>query len=383
MNFYYWSPFISNVATIKAVLNSAISIKKFSQKINPIIINVIGEWNQYKEIIKNDKINLINFKEDPDFYENLPRYSYIKSRFSYLIICLKSAIKLYRFLSKKKDSDYIILHLLTSLPLILIILFDFKCKFVLRISGYPKLNFFRKFLWKLASKRLHKISSPTRDTRKMLIDKKIFKASSIKLVRDPIIDINELNFLKKEKVEEKIQNPFLVSIGRLTKQKNHKFLIKAFKILKKKHTELKLVILGAGELEKELKGITQNLDLSEDILFLGYKKNVFKYLKKSIAFILTSEWEDPGFVLIESAATKTTIISCNCKNGPKEFLNNGEAGYLYEKGNFNSFEKAFNQFYSDYKLTDNGNLKKKKLNALKESSKYTKFNHYKEILEMI
>ena len=104
---------------------------------------------------------------------------------------------------------------------------------------------------------------------------------------------------------------------------------------------------------------------------------------KSIAFILTSEWEDPGFVLIESAATKTTIISCNCKNGPKEFLNNGEAGYLYEKGNFNSFEKEFNQFYSDYKLTDNGNLKKKKLNALKESSKYTKFNHYKEILEII
>ena len=49
MNFYYWSPFISNVATVKAVINSAISIKKFSQKINPTIINAIGEWNEYEK----------------------------------------------------------------------------------------------------------------------------------------------------------------------------------------------------------------------------------------------------------------------------------------------------------------------------------------------
>ena len=54
MNFYYWSPFISNVATVKAVINSAISIKKFSQKINPTIINAIGEWNEYEEMIKKN-----------------------------------------------------------------------------------------------------------------------------------------------------------------------------------------------------------------------------------------------------------------------------------------------------------------------------------------
>ena len=105
----------------------------------------------------------------------------------------------------------------------------------------------------------------------------------------------------------------------MTKQKNHKFLINNFKVLKNKYKDLKLVILGQGELEQDLKKISKSLDLNEDILFLGYKKNVFKYLEKSIAFVLTSEWEDPGFVLIEAASTRTTIISSNCKNGPKEF----------------------------------------------------------------
>ena len=157
MNFYYWSPFISNVATVKAVLNSAISIKKFSKKINPTIINVIGEWNQYQEIIKNNNINIINFRYNKNSYQNLPRYGFIRSRLSYLLISLKSVVSLYNFLSNKERDDYVILHLLTSLPLILILMFNFKCRFILRISGYPKLNFFRKTLWKLAKKKLYKV----------------------------------------------------------------------------------------------------------------------------------------------------------------------------------------------------------------------------------
>ena len=383
MNFYYWCPFISNVATVKAVVNSAISIKKFSKKINPIIINSVGEWDQYREIIQNNNIDLINFGNESTFYKNLPRYGFIKSRFSYLLVSIKSVFKLYNFLSCKKKNDYIILHLLTSLPLLLIIIFNFRCKFILRISGLPKLNFFRKTLWVLAKKKLHKISTPTIDTKKMLIEKKIFDANSLKLVRDPIVDIISLNSLKKEKIEENLGKPYLLSIGRLTKQKNHKFLIIAFKFLKKKYKDLKLIILGDGELEVELKKITRNQDLSEDVFFLGYKSNVYKYLKNSIAFILTSEWEDPGFVLVEAAATKTIIISSDCKNGPRELLADGQAGYLFKKGDFNSFENKFDEFFFDHNSSNKEKLNKKKLEALKQAKKYTKFNHYKEFLKLI
>ena len=59
---YYWSPFFSNIATIKAVLNSSISIKKFSNNIyKPALINVIGEWDDYKKIIEDNKIEVIEF----------------------------------------------------------------------------------------------------------------------------------------------------------------------------------------------------------------------------------------------------------------------------------------------------------------------------------
>ena len=51
---------------------------------------------------------------------------------------------------------------------------------------------------------------------------------------------------------------------------------------------------------------------------------------KSKAFILSSLWEDPGFVIIESAFCNSMIISSNCKNGPREFLLNGKGGCFFE-----------------------------------------------------
>ena len=112
----------------------------------------MGEWCPFEKKIKDNGINLISFKEGYEFYEKLPRYSYLKSRFSYLLISLVTFLKLYNFLKSKRENDYIILHLITSLPLIIILFFNFKCKFILRISGLPKLNFLENFYGNFAIK---------------------------------------------------------------------------------------------------------------------------------------------------------------------------------------------------------------------------------------
>jgi hypothetical protein len=55
-NILYWCPFLTNVATIKAVINSAYSIKRYgSNYYNPIIINAGGEFDSYYEEIKKKK----------------------------------------------------------------------------------------------------------------------------------------------------------------------------------------------------------------------------------------------------------------------------------------------------------------------------------------
>ena len=56
----YWSPNLTNVATIFAVINSAISIKKYSKQFEPIIINSCGEFDTYKDEFKKNEIQVIN-----------------------------------------------------------------------------------------------------------------------------------------------------------------------------------------------------------------------------------------------------------------------------------------------------------------------------------
>ena len=50
---------------------------------------------------------------------------------------------------------------------------------------------------------------------------------------------------------------------------------------------------------------------------------------KSICFLSTSLWEDPGFVIIEAAFCNTPIISSDCENGPKEILPSNDYGYIF------------------------------------------------------
>ena len=66
MNIFYWSPFISKVATVSSVIRSAESIVNFSKKKNEVsIIDSIGEWEEYKNKINSEvkiiKINKINY----------------------------------------------------------------------------------------------------------------------------------------------------------------------------------------------------------------------------------------------------------------------------------------------------------------------------------
>ena len=138
---YYWSPCLNKVATVKATLNSAISLAKYSSYYDVKIINVFGEWHNYKKNLQDNNVDVLDLSFN--YYNFLPKTGYASSRLSYIIIFLISFFPLVTLIKKNKP-DYFVAHLITSLPLILINLFNLKIKIILRISGFPKLNFFRK-----------------------------------------------------------------------------------------------------------------------------------------------------------------------------------------------------------------------------------------------
>ena len=323
---YYWGPFLDKVGTIRAIYNSADSLNRYSNEYEGVIINAAGEWDK----IPNFESKLDIIKLNNNYYENLPRYSFINSRFSYIKIFLKSFIPLKRLLQKDQP-EYLIAHLIVSLPMILFILFKFKTKLCLRVSGKVKLNFIRRILWKISSKNIKKVFCPSIETKNQLIKEKIFNKDKISVLRDPVIKISEYS---KKKIESHLKSTFhpenIILIGRLTRQKNFGLFINAFSKIHEKFPELKVNIFGDGELKINIQKKINHYKLEKKIILHGSVDNIFKYLKKSKIFILSSLWEDPGACLMEAAFCNTLIVSSDCPSGPKEFLSNGKGGFIFK-----------------------------------------------------
>tara|TARA_B100000242_G_scaffold124353_2_gene87538 strand:+ start:2350 stop:3501 length:1152 start_codon:yes stop_codon:yes gene_type:complete len=378
MKIYYWSPFFTNIATIKAVIRSAEALVKFSKedKYNVSLIDAIGEWDEYKNTI-NKKISIIKLSKIK-IINHLPKNSFIKSRLSYMIIFFWSFFKLKKLVNNNKP-DFLLIHLMTSLPIFLSLFLNRNTKIILRISGLPKVNFIRYFFWKIFSKRIFKVTCPTKSTYDYILKKKIFKKEKMEILSDPIIDLKEYRFKKNEKIDFKeLENKkYIVGIGRLTKQKNFELMINFFKKISNTHPHLNLVIIGEGENKTKLEKLSISLGVENRIYFLGYQKNVFKYLARAECFILTSLWEDPGFVLAEAALTGIPIISSECPNGPKEIIQNN--GFLFRNNDLDDLLIRFREFLNANKK----DIFKNKVILKKRIRKFTLLEHYKKLNQII
>ena len=370
-NVFYWSPYLGKVATIRSVINSMIGLKTFNKnRYDVSVINCYGEWDSEISNFKKNKINIINIQKDIKFNTNTS--GFFSSRIIYLKTFFISYYKLKNLL-KMKQPDYLIVHLLTFIPLILFLNNSFKTKLILRISGKPRLTFFRNILWKISNRNLHIVFCPTEETKDYLLQRKMFERNKVLYLPDPILNKKDIEFLNKKKnTQNLIKDSFFLSIGRLTKQKNHELLIKMFY---RYDIQEKLLIIGDGELLSYLRKLIKEFKLSDRIKIINYQKNIFYYIKKCKAVLITSLWEDPGFVMIESAHMRKSIICSDCPSGPKEFIKNNKGGFLFKS---NSLESLRNAFMSFNKV--NKKILTKKLKYAKNRSEIFSIENHSKII---
>ena len=368
---YYWSPCLSNVGTINSTINSAIGLATYSKSYRVKIINACGEWDNYKNFFLKKNVELIDFPIK--IFKFLPKEGYFKSRVSYSLIFLLSFFPLLNLI-KKKSPDFLIMHLITSLPLCLLFFFKFNTNFILRISGLPKMNFIRKKFWTLLSGKIYKVTTPTKQLLNHYMSANIFDKEKIFFLPDAMINIkkfinSQINY--KSKNLNLIEKKYFIAVGRLSKQKNFSYLINEFSNFIKEKKNYNLLIFGKGEEKEKLLKLIKKKNSSDNIFLMGFSENVQFYMKKSTGFILSSLWEEPGAVLIESALSNTYIISSDCPYGPSEIISNGKYGFLYESNKKNALKNQLNEFCKNFE-----NLKNKKIGAKKNCLKYTMFRHY-------
>lgn len=219
-----------------------------------------------------------------------------------------------------------------------------------------KLNYFLTlwFTYKITDKIICQTNAMAED----LIEKDVMLKNKITVINN-YIDIKYIIKQSNEIIKGRKFEEYIVSIGRLSKEKDFLGVINAFAITKDKIIE-DLVIIGEGVLKDELIKKCEELDVRDRVHFEGYQSNPYKYLKQAKLFVLNSEWEGLSNAIIEAMACKTPVISTNYP-GIHELIENEVSGLIVEINNEIELSNAILRLSqsSDLreKLSKNGFLK--------------------------
>ena len=131
----------------------------------------------------------------------------------------------------------------------------------------------------------------------------------------------------------------VVTAGRLCKQKQQEILIEAI-ALANQVSSTRLLVLGKGERESELKNLCRELQIEDRVKFMGFVENPSLYIEKYDVFVLSSAWEGFGNVLVEALFSGTAVVSTDCPSGPSEILASGRFGQLVPVGDSQAMSDA-------------------------------------------
>ena len=167
----------------------------------------------------------------------------------------------------------------------------------------------------------------------------IYNPFDFERIRKEALSTEELTSDEKKLLDD----DYILSVSRIDKtQKDYPTLIKAYKLLKEKGIKQKLYIVGDGDFREELGNIIKRENLENEVKLLGQKKNPYIWMKNSDLFVHSSRYEGLPTVLIEAMILGKIVVSSACPTGPREILENGKSGLLFEIGNENEFaEKIF------------------------------------------
>lgn len=166
--------------------------------------------------------------------------------------------------------------------------------------------------------------------------KRVKKQFSEKIQEKGVVIPNPIS-ISCDGIDEKEKK--IVSVGRLSKQKNHKMLINAFSNVLKKYPEYMLYIYGEGNLRQELTEQIKELGISKNVILPGNILNVHKEIVNAECFVLSSDYEGLSNALLEAMMMGLPCIATECA-GADEYIINEKNGLLVPIGNADSMEKA-------------------------------------------
>lgn len=196
---------------------------------------------------------------------------------------------------------------------------------------------------------------------------KTFMAKRVEIVNGVGLDLQkfvESTAEEKLQIREKLglaeEDTFAISVAQLIKRKNHTVLIEAVSKLKNPHFHL--FICGDGVQEEELKAKTKELEVENQVHFLGFRRDIYKLCSAADMFLFASLQEGLPVAVMEAMACGLPIVASNIR-GNYDLIDIGKGGYLVKPTDVDGFVRSIQKIISDEKHL--GDMKKYNLEKVK------------------
>lgn len=289
----------------KLVLEIAKNIDKEKFQLDFLLLDD-GKEYELENTLKNLKCKVYKLKS-----------VWIKNPFDYI----NYYIKMKNFF-KETGKYYDIVHLHSSSKNFLFLYLAKKSNIKVRIAhshttGFKTSNYLKETIGNIMKyflvKNATNFMACSKDAGKWLFGEK--KVKDIIVLKNSI-DISKYKY--NEKIRKKIREEFNLleddivcgNVGRVVEQKNHKFLLEIFKEVLKINNKYKLLIVGDynNSLKEELDKYVKKFDMSENIIFTGFRNNSNEYLNAMDLFLFPSKVEGLGIALIEAQSNGLKCI---------------------------------------------------------------------------
>lgn len=293
----------------------------------------------------------------------------------------KSFFKLFKVIQKEKPEIFFstIGHYNILVAIMSFIFFFSSTSFIIRESNIVTLENRRlseRIILKIFYRFTQKIVAQSEDMKKDLIKNWGIKFNKIIKINNMIdFDLINLKLKEKSKINLKLNKKNIISIGRLSKQKNFLELLKKIKIFPKK-LNYHFYILGEGEERTVLENYIIQNSLTDIITLTGFQDNPYTYLEQGDAYILSSKYEGFANVLLEANALGLPVLSNKCLGGINEIIVPGVNGVVKDISK--------NDFLDDLGLLIETSRKNNIINLTKERySKEKIINQYEKLFDNI
>ena len=222
------------------------------------------------------------------------------------------------------------------------ILFPQKTKLFVRetsVISRSNLSFGEKILYRLFIKKYDRLLTQSDDMFNDIVSVYKYPLNKIYKINNPVnfeyIEKLRLQAMDNTQYED---TKILISIGRLSKQKNYEALIKTFSKINNLE-EYTLLILGKGPDQQKLEDLINDLGLNERVKLMGFVENPYKFLNIAYAYICSSIYEGFPNGVLEALACGVPVVSNEFEGGINEIISD-KNGFIIDIASVDLLNKS-------------------------------------------